>query len=87
MSSIQWEPNLVGSGTIGSDPRRLGQYYFELSPDYSTDVQVLALWVTGCNSPLLVWHLRQGATALAETVADTLDRDGLQAAITEKRHL
>lgn len=85
MSSVQWAPNLVGSSTIGSDPRRLGQYYFELSLNHSTDVQVLTLWVTGCTSPLLGWRLRHEVTAFAETVANILDRHGLQATIIEKR--
>ena len=83
MTDIQWEPNLVGSSMIGSDPRRLGQYYFELSPDRSSDVDVLTLWVTGRNSPLLAWRHGQGVAGFAEAVADILDRHGLQAVITE----
>jgi hypothetical protein len=84
MSDIQWEPNLAGSSTIGSDPKRLGQYYLELSPNHSAAVQVLILWETGPNPPLRVWYVEGDATPFAESVAHILYRYGLQAVITRK---
>jgi hypothetical protein len=85
MSSIRWELNLAGSSAIGSDLHRLGEYYFELALLGISDGQLLTLWVTGPNPPLLAWRLRQGATEFAETAADVIHRYGLQAAITERR--
>lgn len=77
MSSVQWKLVLGGSSTIGTDPLRMGEYYFELSPPGVTGEQLLTLWVTGPHPPLLGWRLRHGAAALAETVADILYRYGL----------
>lgn len=85
MSSIHWKPNMDGSETIGTDLQRLGEYYFELSDAASSDDQTLTLWSTGSNPPLLVWHLAGDATVLAEDIADTLSRYGLDDAIANQR--
>lgn len=85
MSSIQWKPVLGSSTTIGTDPVRIDQCYFELSPSGPTGEQLLTLSVTGRHPPLLGWRLPHGAAALAETVADIIDRYGLEGVVTLKQ--